>query len=40
VYSMDSHEIKSGQNKPETLVIPQIQPVEKPEMARKISVSI
>jgi hypothetical protein len=40
VYSMDSHEIKSGENKPETILIPQIQPVEKPELAKKISVSI
>ena len=40
VYSMDSHKIKSGENKPEIVVIPQIQPVGKPELAKKISVSI
>ena len=40
VYSMDIHEIKSGKNKPEIVVIPQIQPVGKPEFAKKISVSI
>ncbi len=40
VYSMDPHEIRSGENEPETVVIPQIQPVRNPEMAKKISVSI
>ena len=40
VYSMDPHEIKTGKNKPVTVVIPKVQPVRKPEMARTISVPI
>ena len=40
VYTMDPHEIKTGKNKPIKVLIPEVQPVINPAMAKKISVSI